>query len=119
MRRWYRLSRFEQASQRSILVWVEITTSRCEIKLAAGDREIEVDGIWSQSRQGSEMCPNGVDIATNEGSRQRGLDADSLGIVEGLADQRRIDGQGSGFIETGATRYLRDAVEQTHKPAGG
>ena len=43
----------------------------------------------------------GADVATDEGPGERLADADALGVVQALADERRVDRECTGLVEPG------------------
>ena len=40
-------------------------------------------------------------------------------LTQALADERRVDGEGAGFVEAGAATELGDGVEEGHEAARG
>ena len=76
-------------------------------------------GTGGEPLQRREVAADRAHVAAHEGSGQRRGDAQALGVGEGLADERGVDGERAGLVEPGAAPDLGDGVEQAHEAARG
>ena len=87
-----------------------------ELDLAPRRGDVQLEDAGRVSPKRGEMCDECPDIAPRHRSGQRGPDPERPGVAEGALDERSVDRQRAGLVETRHPAQLRDGVEQGHEP---